>query len=192
MYKSIVQIQDSNYNLKSYQHTLVSRIILYSSFLVYNHPSLYILLIFHFSCYDSNDWQEEIIHSIRVQILKTTASQSAAPLSVPIFKVKNQFNIFKFTFLHMYAIFYAYNTRYRCTLSTSNITEDYFTIEPITRNPASIDSNDPKTLKPSNNHTNPTDTLQTDKKMIHTDIIKSTLNFLSNLNGIITRTEKAY
>ena len=94
---------------------------------------------------------------------KTTASQGAAPLAVPIFKVKNQFNIVKFKFLHMYAICYAYKTRYICTLSTSNITEYYFTSEPITRNPVSIDTNDPKTLKPSNNHTNPTDTLQTYK-----------------------------
>ena len=75
-------------------------------------------------------------------------------------------------------------------MSTSNITEDYFTSEPITNNLISIDYNESNELKPSNNHTNPTDTLQTDKQIIHTDIIKSTLNVLSNLNGIIKRTCK--
>ena len=57
---------------------------------MYNHPSLSILLILHSSCYEYSDGQEEIIHSIRVQILKTAASQVAAPLAVSIFKVKNQ------------------------------------------------------------------------------------------------------
>ena len=175
MYKSIFQIQDSNYNFKSYQHTMVSRIILYPSFMVYNHPSLSLLLIVHSSCYESNDCQEEIIHSIRVQILKTTASQVAAPLAVPIFKVKNQqmwhfktYGSLKYYQLYISSdlsseIFHAYNTRYSCAMSTSNITEDYFTSEPITRNPASNDYNESNELKPSNNHTNPTDTLQTDK-----------------------------
>ena len=85
-------------------------------------------------------------------------------------------------------IFHAYNTRYSCTMSTSNITEDYFTSEPITSNPVSIDSKDSKKLKSYNNQTNSTDPLQTYKQMIHTDIIASTLTFLSNLNGIITIT----
>ena len=100
MYKSIFQIQNSNYNFKSYQHTLVSRIILHFYFMVYNHPSPSLSLIVHSSCYESNDCQEEIIHSIRVKILKTTASKSAAPLAVPIFKLKiNKYDTSKPTVL---------------------------------------------------------------------------------------------
>ena len=75
-------------------------------------------------------------------------------------------------------------------MSTSNITEDYFTSEPITRNPVPMNYNESNELKPYNNHTNPTDILKTVKQIIHADIIKSTLNVLSNLNGIITRTGK--
>ena len=57
---------------------------------MFNQHSLSLLFFAHFSCYNSNALQEDILHSNIPKKITTMVSQGAESLDVPIFKVKNQ------------------------------------------------------------------------------------------------------
>ena len=95
MYKSLFE-SNSNFitSLKSYQQTLISRILLYFHFIVHNHPIISPFLISHSGCYEYIALKGKYLHSNRVKILKNVALQGAASLVVTIFKVKiNRYDI---------------------------------------------------------------------------------------------------